>query len=44
MGEGRTPQLQLWQPGGDSWLDRAITATRTASFPLLGLDPDDPRD
>jgi acetoin utilization protein AcuC len=44
MGEGRTPQLQRWEPGGDSWLDRAIAATRAASYPLLGLDPDDPRD
>lgn len=33
-----------WMPGGESWLDRSITATRTAVFPLLGLDPVDPRD
>ena len=33
-----------WAPGGDSWLDRAISATRRTVFPLLGLDPDDPRD
>ena len=44
MGEGRVPEPQPWMPGGDSWLDRAITATRDASFPLLGLDPHDPRD
>jgi acetoin utilization protein AcuC len=44
MGEGRAPQLRPWEPGGDSWLDRAIAATRAASYPLLGLDPDDPRD
>jgi acetoin utilization protein AcuC len=44
MGEGRTPQVEPWVPGGDSWLDRAIGATRNAVFPLLGLDPDDPRD
>jgi acetoin utilization protein AcuC len=44
MGEGRDPQAEPWMPGGDSWLDRAIGATRRASFPLLGLDPDDPRD
>jgi acetoin utilization protein AcuC len=44
MGEGRTPQPESWQPGGESWLDRSIAATRRASFPLLGLDPDDPRD
>jgi acetoin utilization protein AcuC len=44
MGEGRTPEPQPWAPGGESWLDRAIGATRRAAFPLLGLDPDDPRD
>jgi acetoin utilization protein AcuC len=33
-----------WQPGEDGPLDRAITATRRAVFPLHGLDPDDPRD
>ena len=44
MGEGRSPDPQPWQPGGESWLDRAIGATRRSVFPLLGLDPDDPRD
>jgi acetoin utilization protein AcuC len=44
MGEGRMPNPQAWSPYGDSWLDRAIQATRYASFPLFGLDPDDPRD
>ena len=44
MGEGRAPKPQAWQPGGESWLDRAIGATRRSVFPLLGLDPDDPRD
>lgn len=44
MGEGRDPAPQQWNPGGESWLDRSIAATRNASFPLLGLDPDDPRD
>jgi acetoin utilization protein AcuC len=44
MGEGRAPDPQPWMPGGDSWLDRAIEATRHASYPLLGLDPNDPRD
>jgi acetoin utilization protein AcuC len=44
MGEGRQPNPQEWMPGGDSWLDRAISATRDASYPLLGLDPSDPRD
>jgi acetoin utilization protein AcuC len=44
MGEGRRPQPTAWEPGGETWLDRAIGATRRATFPLLGLDPDDPRD
>jgi acetoin utilization protein AcuC len=44
MGEGAEPHARPWEPGGDSWLDRAIGATRAAAFPLLGLDPDDPRD
>jgi acetoin utilization protein AcuC len=44
MGEGRTVHVEAWMPGGESWLDRAVAATRRASFPLLGLDPDDPRD
>jgi acetoin utilization protein AcuC len=45
MGE-RTdePVVTPWEPGGDSWLDRTIGATRRAAFPLLGLDPYDPRD
>jgi acetoin utilization protein AcuC len=33
-----------WTPGGDDPLDLAIGATRSAAFPLLGLDPFDPRD
>ena len=44
MGEGRAPEPSAWQPGGESWLDRAIGASRRSAFPLLGLDPDDPRD
>ncbi|MGI8881030.1 MAG: acetoin utilization protein AcuC [Jatrophihabitans sp.] len=44
IGEGRAPAPQPWEPGGESWLDRAIAATRDAAYPLLGLDPDDPRD
>ena len=45
MGEGRgCVEITAWAPGGDSWLDRSIGATRRAAFPLLGLDPDDPRD
>lgn len=45
MGERSDPiAVEPWQPGGESWLDRAVAATRRAAFPLLGLDPDDPRD
>ncbi|HEY3737142.1 MAG TPA: acetoin utilization protein AcuC [Jatrophihabitans sp.] len=44
MGEGRAPQVRPWEPSSESWLDRAIAATRACSYPLLGLDPDDPRD
>jgi acetoin utilization protein AcuC len=47
MGErpvGDEPAVEPWNPGGEGWLDRTIAATRRASFPLLGLDPDDPRD
>jgi acetoin utilization protein AcuC len=45
MGERDTPpDVVPWMPGGESWLDRTILASRRAAFPLLGLDPDDPRD
>jgi acetoin utilization protein AcuC len=44
MGEGRAIEVRPWNPSGDTWLDGAISATRHAVFPLLGLDPDDPRD
>jgi acetoin utilization protein AcuC len=44
IGEGTTPRLQRWDPGGETFLDRSIAATRRGAFPLLGLDPDDPRD
>lgn len=44
MGEGRDPRPPSWQPGGETWLDRSVGATRHAVFPLIGLDPDDPRD
>ncbi len=39
--EGRTPTYQPWERGYDpeSWLDRMVQATRTATFPLHGLDP-----
>jgi acetoin utilization protein AcuC len=44
MGEGPLAEMMPWEPGGSGWLDGAIGATRRAVFPLLGLDPDDPRD
>ncbi|MPQ96725.1 acetoin utilization protein AcuC [Modestobacter sp. I12A-02628] len=33
-----------WDPFTEHRVDRAIGRTRAASFPLFGLDPDDPRD
>ena len=44
MGEGPLAEVVPWMPGGEGWLDGAIGATRRAVFPLLGLDPFDPRD
>ena len=39
--DGRTPAYRDWSEGYDpeTWLDRAINATRTEIFPLHGLDP-----
>ncbi|MCW2835680.1 MAG: acetoin utilization protein AcuC [Nocardioides sp.] len=39
--DGRTPAYRDWSGGYDpaTWLDREIMATRTAVFPLHGLDP-----
>jgi acetoin utilization protein AcuC len=41
MTDGRTPVYREWEAGydPDTWLDRAVHATRTAVFPLHGLDP-----
>ncbi|MBC9732950.1 acetoin utilization protein AcuC [Nocardioides marmotae] len=41
MTDGRTPAYRDWREGydPDTWLDRAIHATRMATFPLHGLDP-----
>ncbi len=41
MTDGRSAAYRPWEEGFDpaSWLDRNINAVRTASFPLLGLDP-----
>jgi acetoin utilization protein AcuC len=44
MTDGAAPTWDPWQPGGESDLDRAVASTRSAVFPLHGLDPDDPRD
>ncbi|MFJ6153128.1 acetoin utilization protein AcuC [Micromonospora profundi] len=39
------PSYEPWQPTGEpNAVDRAIAATRRTVFPLLGLDPHDPRD
>ncbi len=39
--DGRTPAYRDWSQGYDpnTWLDRAIHATRTEIFPFHGLDP-----
>ena len=41
MTDGREPAYRDWSEGYDpaSWLDRAINATREATFPPNGLDP-----
>ncbi|WP_395693266.1 acetoin utilization protein AcuC [Nocardioides sp.] len=41
MTDGRTPAYRDWSEGydPDTWLDRAIHATRLETFPLHGLDP-----
>jgi acetoin utilization protein AcuC len=46
MTDGGDPSYQPWSPGyhAPDAVDRAILATRQAVFPLLGLDPADPRD
>jgi acetoin utilization protein AcuC len=44
LGERPLPEITPWVPGGEGWLDGAIAATRRAVYPLLGLDPFDPRD
>jgi acetoin utilization protein AcuC len=46
MTDHADPSYRPWAPGFDApdAVDRAILATRRAVFPLLGLDPADPRD
>ena len=44
MTEGGWTGFQRWDPFTENRVDRAISRTRAATFPLFGLDPDDPRD
>jgi acetoin utilization protein AcuC len=46
MTDRADPSFAPWSPGygAPDAIDRAILATRQAVFPLLGLDPADPRD
>jgi acetoin utilization protein AcuC len=44
MSDGKDTAFTPWQPGRGDAVDRAVTETRHAVFPLHGLDPDDPRD
>ena len=39
--DGRSPAYTPWEDGydPDTWLDRAVHATRMSTFPLHGLDP-----
>jgi acetoin utilization protein AcuC len=41
MTDGRSPAYRDWSEGydPDTWLDRAVQATREAAFPWNGLDP-----
>jgi acetoin utilization protein AcuC len=41
MTDGRPAKFRPWEDGydPDSWLDRAILATRNSVFPLFGIDP-----
>jgi acetoin utilization protein AcuC len=41
MGDDRPVGYVRWEEGYDpaNWLDRSVNATRTAVFPLHGLDP-----
>jgi acetoin utilization protein AcuC len=40
MTDGRSPAYRDWELGYDpeSWLDQCVQATRTAVFPLMGID------
>jgi acetoin utilization protein AcuC len=44
MTDGSEPVVSAWPGTADDPVNRAVLATRTAVFPLHGLDPHDPRD
>jgi acetoin utilization protein AcuC len=44
MTDGAEPPTEVWPGTAENPVDRAVLATRTAVFPLHGLDPHDPRD
>jgi acetoin utilization protein AcuC len=44
MGDGVDIDFEPWAGDTRTSVDTSILATRRAVFPLLGLDPDDPRD
>ncbi|HWS31618.1 MAG TPA: acetoin utilization protein AcuC [Actinoplanes sp.] len=44
MTDGTEPSVAPWPGTSEDPVDRAVLATRTAVFPLHGLDPYDPRD
>ncbi|SFF56309.1 acetoin utilization protein AcuC [Actinoplanes philippinensis] len=44
MTDGTEPPIESWPGTSEDPVDRAVLATRTAVFPLHGLDPHDPRD
>jgi len=44
MTDGGDTAFTPWDGHGDTPVDRAILATRTAIYPAHGLDPHDPRD
>jgi acetoin utilization protein AcuC len=44
MTEGGYTGFARWDAFTENRVDRAVMRTRRASFPMFGLDPDDPRD
>ncbi len=43
MSDGVAPRWTPWDGTGETVVDRAIQETRRATYPLHGLDPEDPR-